>query len=71
LIALGGGVIGILVGTELPLSLQFFVEGFRIPVSGWSVIIAFSVSSAVGLVFGWMPANRASKLSPVDALRHE
>jgi putative ABC transport system permease protein len=59
------------VGTALPLSVQFFVEGLRISVSGWSVIIAFSVSSAVGLVFGWMPANRASKLSPVDALRHE
>jgi putative ABC transport system permease protein len=71
LISLGGGVIGILVGVAIPLSVQLFVENLAIPVSPASVIIAFSVSCAVGLIFGMLPANRASRLNPTEALRYE
>jgi putative ABC transport system permease protein len=71
LISLGGGVLGILVGVSLPLSVQLFVDDLRIPVSVTSIIIAFSVSCAVGLIFGMLPANRASRLNPTDALRYE
>ena len=71
LISLGGGVIGILVGVSLPLSVQLFVDDLKIPVSPTSIIIAFSVSCAVGLIFGMLPANRASRLNPTDALRYE
>ena len=71
LISLGGGVIGILVGVAIPLSAQLFVENLAIPVSPASVIIAFSVSCAVGLIFGMLPANRASRLNPTEALRYE
>ncbi len=71
LISLTGGVLGILVGVSLPLSVQLFVDNLRIPVSPASIIIAFSVSCAVGLIFGLLPAHRASRLNPTEALRYE
>ncbi len=71
LISLAGGVLGILLGVSVPLSVQLFVDNLRIPVSPASIIIAFSVSCAVGLIFGSLPANRASRLNPTDALRYE
>ncbi|MDQ6700274.1 MAG: ABC transporter permease [Acidobacteriota bacterium] len=71
LISLGGGVIGILVGLAIPFSVRFFVENIRIPISPASVVIAFSVSCIVGLIFGLIPADRASKLNPTEALRYE
>jgi putative ABC transport system permease protein len=71
LISLAGGSIGIVAGVALPLSVQFFVENIRIPISASSIVIAFSVSCLVGLVFGLLPANRASKLNPTEALRYE
>ena len=71
LISLAGGIVGILIGVAMPLSVQFFVDNFRIPISPWSVGIAFTVSSLVGLVFGMLPASRASRLNPTEALRYE
>jgi putative ABC transport system permease protein len=40
-------------------------------VSPAAVFIAFGVSAAVGVLFGWYPARQAAKLDPIDALRHE
>jgi putative ABC transport system permease protein len=71
MISLAGGTIGILVGVALPLSVQFFVENIQIPISASSILIAFAVSSLVGLIFGLLPANRASRLNPTEALRYE
>jgi len=71
LISLAGGLIGIVVGVSIPLSVQLFVENLRIPVSMASIVIAFSVSCAVGLIFGMLPASRASSLNPTEALRYE
>jgi putative ABC transport system permease protein len=71
LISVGGGAFGILAGIALPMSVQYFVDNLIIPISVWSVVIAFSVSSMVGLVFGMLPASRASKLNPTEALRYE
>jgi putative ABC transport system permease protein len=71
LISLSGGIAGILVGLAIPLSVQLFVESIRIPISPMSVIVAFGVSCAVGLIFGMIPANRASRLNPTEALRYE
>ena len=71
LISLGGGMIGIVAGVALPLSVSLFVDDLRIPISAWSIIIAFTVSSLVGLVFGMLPASRASRLNPTEALRYE
>ncbi|MDQ6677976.1 MAG: ABC transporter permease [Acidobacteriota bacterium] len=71
MISLGGGILGIVAGVALPLSVQFFVDGINIPISKTSILVAFSVSCVVGLVFGMLPANRASKLNPTEALRYE
>lgn len=71
LVSLSGGVIGILAGISIPLSVQFFVDNIRIPISPVAIMVAFGVSCAVGLIFGMLPANRASRLNPTEALRYE
>jgi putative ABC transport system permease protein len=71
LVSLSGGVIGILVGISIPLSVQFFVDSVQIPISTTAIAVAFGVSMMVGLIFGMLPANRASKLNPTEALRYE
>jgi putative ABC transport system permease protein len=71
LISVGGGAFGILAGIALPVSVQYFEDNIRIPISVWSIAIAFTVSSLVGLIFGMLPASRASKLNPTEALRYE
>ncbi len=71
LISLGGGLIGILAGISIPLSVGYLVEGIDIPISKLSVVIAFAVSFFLGLIFGILPASRASRLNPTEALRYE
>lgn len=71
LISVAGGAFGIAAGVAVPLSVQYFVSNIQIPISTWSIIIAFTVSSLVGLVFGMLPASRASRLNPTEALRYE
>jgi putative ABC transport system permease protein len=71
LISVGGGLIGILAGVALPLSIGLFTDAFRVPISPLSIGIAFFVSLIVGLVFGLLPANRAARLNPTEALRYE
>jgi len=71
LVSLTGGSIGILVGVAIPLSVRFFVDNVQIPISTAAIAIAFGVSMMVGLIFGILPANRAAKLNPTDALRYE
>lgn len=71
LISLAGGLAGIVIGVAIPLSVQYFTDDIQIPVSWLSIAIAFSVSLLVGLVFGLLPANRASRLNPTEALRYE
>jgi putative ABC transport system permease protein len=71
LISTGGGLIGILVGVAGPLIAQWLVPEFGVTISPLSVIVAFGVSFAVGLIFGIIPANRASQMNPTEALRYE
>jgi putative ABC transport system permease protein len=68
----GGAVIGILIGIAIPVATQFFLPGnLRVPVSPLSVIVAFVVSCSTGLFFGYLPANEAARLEPVESLRYE
>ncbi len=71
LISLAGGLAGIVLGTAIPYSVRFFEPALRIPVSRASIMVAFAVSCLVGVVFGMLPAVRASRLSPTEALRYE
>ena len=71
LISLGGGLLGIGFGIAIPVAVREFVQGIEIPVSWISVAVALGVSILVGLVFGIMPASRASRMSPTEALRYE
>src|SRR5579863_9840229 len=70
LISLAGGLVGIVVGLALPFSVRLFTD-YHFPISGLSAIIAIVVSSIVGIIFGTVPANRASLLDPVESLRYE
>lgn len=63
-----GGVVGIILGAIFSAILNKF---FPAQVTPLSVAIAFGVSSIVGIIFGAAPARRASKLSPIEALRYE
>jgi putative ABC transport system permease protein len=68
----GGAVIGILIGIAVPVIAQSFLPGnLRVPVSPLSVVIAFVVSCSTGLFFGYLPANQAASLQPVESLRYE
>jgi putative ABC transport system permease protein len=72
LISGGGAVIGILIGVLIPVIVQQLLPGnLRVPISPWSVLLAFLVSCSTGLFFGWLPASQAAKLVPVDSLRYE
>jgi len=72
LISGGGAVLGILIGLAVPVTAQFFLpNNLRVPVSGLSVVLAFVVSCSTGLFFGYLPANNAARLQPIESLRYE
>ncbi|MFR5602251.1 MAG: ABC transporter permease [Lachnospiraceae bacterium] len=65
-----GGVIGIVLGAVASEGLGA-VLGISVTPTFSAILISFSVSVGIGLLFGYMPANRAANLSPIDALRSE
>ncbi|PYT63932.1 MAG: hypothetical protein DMG35_02270 [Acidobacteria bacterium] len=72
LISGGGAVVGILIGIAIPVVAQSFLPGnLRVPISSMSVVLAFVVSCSTGLFFGYLPANQAASLQPVESLRYE
>ena len=65
-----GGVIGIVIGSMASIALGRAL-GIEAPPTFGAVLISFSVSVGIGLLFGYMPASRAAGLNPIDALRSE
>ena len=65
-----GGVLGILCGSGIGVAISF-ATGFPISLPWWSFAIGLGFSAAVGIFFGMVPAVRASRLDPIEALRHE
>ncbi|MCS7015816.1 MAG: ABC transporter permease [Gemmatales bacterium] len=69
-LALLGGLVGVLVGLGIALLLGFLLN-WPVYVSPAAVALAFGVSAAVGIFFGYYPAAKASRLDPIEALRYE
>jgi putative ABC transport system permease protein len=70
LIAVAGGTMGLVLGAGMSRLIASFA-GWSTIVSGGSLLLAFSVSVLIGLVFGVYPAMKAARLEPVQALRYE
>ena len=65
-----GGIIGIVLGVGLGAVAATYM-GYDASVSVTAVIVAVAFSMAIGIFFGYYPANKAAKLNPIDALRYE
>ena len=68
LLSVVGGALGVIAGV---VGSRFNVDGIKPVLVPTSILLAFGVSAVIGLVFGMLPANRAAKLHPIEALRHE
>ena len=73
-----GGIIGIVLGIVLANVFTVVVgvvmsaaEGFAAVPSVGGIAVSFGVSVGIGVLFGYLPANKAAKLNPIDALRYE
>lgn len=71
LLCLIGGVSGVLISFGLAAVFNHFVTDFAMSFSTASIVGAVVCSTAIGVVFGYMPAKNASKLNPIDALAHD
>ncbi len=67
----GGGLVGIALGVAVPYSVRFFTSAIQIQIPTAAVMLGFGVTLLVGLTFGMIPALRASRMNPVEALRYE
>jgi putative ABC transport system permease protein len=65
-----GGIIGIIFGSSIVFLIPV-VTTMKAIVPLWAVIVGFSVSVSIGLIFGVWPATKAARLNPVEALRYE
>ena len=65
-----GGLLGILVGWGAS---TFIVPMFGMPstVPLWSVYVSFLVCVLIGILFGYIPAQKAARMDPIEAIRHE
>ena len=69
-LTVAGGLLGIAVGSGIAIAINFFT-GFPVSLPWWSFAIGIGFSASVGVFFGMVPAIRASRLDPIEALRYE
>jgi putative ABC transport system permease protein len=65
-----GGVLGIALGSLIPFLVTYFGHMPTV-ITGLSLVLAFGISTTVGVVFGLYPAYRAANMDPIESLRHE
>jgi len=70
MISVSGGLVGVILGILLALGVSYIADIPAI-VSFFSIVIAFGVAAAVGMIFGITPAKRAASQDPIVSLRHE
>jgi putative ABC transport system permease protein len=70
MLAMFGGSFGVALGIIAPYMVERFA-GMKTVVTFWSLLLAFGISAAVGILFGIYPAYRAANMDPIEALRHE
>jgi putative ABC transport system permease protein len=71
-LSLFGGIIGLLTGYGAAAAISAIVPGMPdayIPM--WAILLSFGFTSAIGVIFGLVPAIKAARLNPIDALRYE
>lgn len=70
ILTIGGGTVGMIIGIILSYIISLAMS-LPFTISLVSIILAFGVSGAIGILFGWYPAKKAADLSPIEALRYE
>ncbi len=70
LISVTGGLLGILFGLSVS---EFLIPAFGMPSSipAWSIYVSFMVCVFIGVLFGYIPAQKAARMDPIEAIRHE
>ncbi len=70
ILSLLGGLLGMVLGITASKVIAAVIK-WPIPISWEAILLAFVFTGAIGVFFGFYPANKASKLNPIDALRYE
>ncbi|MFH1228753.1 MAG: ABC transporter permease [Planctomycetota bacterium] len=70
-LTVGGGVIGIFLGVGFSKIIPLLVPTYITIIAAYSIIVAFSVSVLIGIIFGLYPAYRAANINPIEALKYE
>ena len=70
IISVTGGVLGVLLGVGASCLIPI-ITGWPVSVQAYSIILSFLVCTLTGVFFGWYPAQKASRLNPIDAIRYE
>jgi len=70
ILTLSGGILGIVLGSLIPFLVTYYGD-MRTVITTSSLVLAFGISAAVGIIFGLYPAYRAANMDPIESLRHE
>lgn len=70
LLSIIGGIVGVVIGVAGAKGIEIF-SSMNIAISGFSIALSLGFSGAIGVLFGYYPAYKASLLNPIDALRYE